>query len=62
MKLGTRVLQVNSVSMLGKTQEEALKVLQGVLDRLNLLVCDGYDPDAVKQTQNLDEVNLSCDI
>lgn len=36
--------------MWGKTHEEALKVLQGVLDRMNLLVCDGYDPDAVDQT------------
>ena len=33
--------------MLGKTHEDALKVLQGVLDRINLLVCHGYDPDLV---------------
>ena len=30
--------------MLGKTHAEALHVLQGVLDRINLLVCFGYDP------------------
>lgn len=41
--------------MFGKTNEEALKVLQGVLDRLNLLVCDGYDPDAVIHTSYSDE-------
>lgn len=44
------ILQVNSVSMLGKTQVEALQVLQGVLDRINLLVCHGYDPDAIPET------------
>ena len=35
--------------MFGKTHKDALKVLQGVLDRLNLLVCDGYDPSKVSQ-------------
>ena len=32
--------------MLGKTLEEAKKVLQGVLDRMSLLVCHGYNPSA----------------
>ena len=36
--------QVNSISMLGKTLAEAIRVFQGVLDRINLLVCSGYDP------------------
>lgn len=40
--------------MIGRTHEDALKVLQGVLDRLNLLVCDGYDPRAVTETLNED--------
>jgi hypothetical protein len=44
LKQGNRILQVNSISMLGKTHSEALQVLQGVLDRINLLVCFGYDP------------------
>ena len=39
--------QVNSVSVVGMTHEEALKALQCVLDRMSLLVCDGYDPSAV---------------
>lgn len=29
------------------THEESLKVLQCVLDRMSLLVCDGYDPSAI---------------
>ena len=36
--------------MFGKTQVEALQALQGVLDRINLLVCYGYDPDAIPET------------
>ena len=47
LSVGMRILQINSISMLGKTHEEALKVLQGVLDRINLLVCHGYDPCAL---------------
>lgn len=42
-------VQVNSISMLGKTLAEALHVLQGVLDRINLLVCFGYDPTTVSE-------------
>lgn len=37
--------------MLGKTLAEGLHILQGVLDRINLLVCFGYDPVAVSQPQ-----------
>lgn len=50
--------------MLGKTLAEALHVLQGVLDRINLLVCFGYDPTAVLEDhhescrrQNVDTVD-----
>jgi len=54
--VGMRILQINSISMLGKTHEEALKVLQGVLDRMNLLVCHGYDPSALPpQTIGMEE-------
>ncbi len=45
-----RILQVNSISLLGKTQEEALMVLHCVLDRINLLVCHGYNPEDVPDT------------
>lgn len=47
-------MQINSVSMLGKTRDDALKVLQGVLDRLNLLICDGYDPNAIARDQDVE--------
>lgn len=58
LKVGTRILQVNSVTLLGKTHDEALKVLQGVLDRLNLLVCEGYDPDTIDKSYNME--NRDC--
>ena len=37
---------MNSVSVLGKTLDEAKQTLQGVLDRMSLLVCHGYSPSA----------------
>ena len=55
--VGTRILQVNSVSLLGKSHGEALQVLQGVLDRINLLVCDGYDPDGVQELLTIDTMD-----
>ncbi len=45
------------MSLFGKTHDEALKVLQGVLDRLNLLVCDGYDPNMISMTESVEDVN-----
>ena len=47
LHVGVRILQINSASMHGKTYDEAMHVLQGVLDRMNLLVCFGYDPKAI---------------
>ena len=41
--------------MLGKTHAEALQVLQGVLDRINLLVCFGYDPTKVPPWESGEE-------
>ena len=55
--MGIRILQVNSVSLFGKTNEEALNVLHGVLDRLTLLVCDGYDPNIVARTLHSDTLD-----
>lgn len=40
--------------MLGKTLAEGLHVLQGVLDRINLLVCFGYDPVVVSHQHGKD--------
>ncbi len=49
LKVGTRILQINSISLIEMTYQEALKVQQSVLDRLHLMVCDGYDPDKVEK-------------
>ena len=43
LREGQRILEVNGQSLLGATNEEAVKVLRTAGDRLNLLVCDGYE-------------------
>ena len=47
LHVGMRILQINSASMHGKTYDEALHVVQGVLDRMNLMICFGYNPKAL---------------
>ena len=43
LREGQRILEVNGQSLLGATHEEAVKALRTAGDRLNLLVCDGYE-------------------
>ena len=38
-------LQVNGQSLLGATHQEAVKALRGVVDKLSIMVCDGFDPN-----------------
>lgn len=54
LAVGIRILQINSVSLIGKTHQECLKVLQGILDRMTLLVCNGYDPLSLISFSNSD--------
>jgi len=46
LKIGARLLEVNGQSMLGATHVEAVRALRNTGDKLNLLVCDGYDAEA----------------
>ena len=59
LQVGMRILQINSASMHGKTYSESLHVLQGVLDRMNLLVCFGYDPKSLPPPEGEDELEES---
>ena len=43
LREGQRILEVNGQSLLGATHEEAVKALRSAGDRLNLLICDGYN-------------------
>ena len=51
LKVGQRILEVNGQSMLGARHGEAVRGLRSAGDRLNMLVCEGYDPDEVEYWQ-----------
>ncbi len=51
LKVGQRILEVNGQSMLGARHGEAVRALRSAGDRLNMLVCEGYDPDEVEYWQ-----------
>eukprot|EP00117_Sycon_ciliatum_P010181 scpid44761/ scgid12187/ Protein scribble homolog; Protein LAP4 len=42
LKVGHRILQANSISMLGISHAEALQILRQSAERLHLMVCDGF--------------------
>ena len=47
--------QVNSISMLSATHAEAVQAVRQSVDRVTLMVCDGYNQDAYMTPQGVDE-------
>ena len=47
LKVGHRILEVNSVSLLGATHQVAVRALRSNTMEVSLLVCHGYDPEEV---------------
>ncbi|XP_065190337.1 kelch-like protein 3 [Sycon ciliatum] len=45
LRVGQKILQVNSISMHGTTHAEALQATRQSVDRLTLMVCDGFNAD-----------------
>src|SRR5205823_1273104 len=43
LKVGTRIIEVNGISLLGATHQEAVHSLRTAGDTIALLLCDGYD-------------------
>ena len=44
IKVGMRILEVNSVSLLGASHVDAVRALRTAGDNLTMVVSDGYDP------------------
>uniref|UniRef100_A0AAY4AZE8 Protein scribble homolog n=1 Tax=Denticeps clupeoides TaxID=299321 RepID=A0AAY4AZE8_9TELE len=51
LRLGMRILEVGSHSLLGMTHTEAVRVLRASGDCLVLLVCDGFDPQSASNIE-----------
>lgn len=40
---------MNGTSLLGSTHQEAVRALRSVGDTMNIMVCDGYDPNSTPE-------------
>lgn len=52
LKPGMRIIEVNDQSLLGVTHQDAVQVLRNQGNRIRVLVCDGYDPNAIYNNVN----------
>ena len=50
MKVGMRLLEVNGVSLLGATHQEAVNILRTSGNVITLVVCKGYDKNEVESS------------
>ena len=48
-----RLLEVNGVSLLGATHQEAVNILRGAGNTITLVVCKGYDRNEAEQALTL---------
>ena len=56
LRPGMRIIEVNEVSLLGATHQEAVHALRNAGNKIVLLVCDGYEPsDVSKRGSNIAE-------
>ncbi|KAK2166298.1 hypothetical protein LSH36_40g15062, partial [Paralvinella palmiformis] len=53
LHVGHRILEVNGQSLLGATHDEAVKILRSVNDRLEIMVCDGFEPSLIDMTSSM---------
>ena len=51
LQVGMRLLEVNGVSLLGASHQEAVNALRTAGAVIRLLVCDGYDAAQVERLQ-----------
>ncbi|KAG1666736.1 Protein scribble [Nymphon striatum] len=45
LKVGQRIIEVNEMSLLGCSYQEAFAALRNAPETFTLLICDGYDPE-----------------
>ncbi|KAK2720695.1 hypothetical protein QYM36_004549 [Artemia franciscana] len=52
LRVGMRIIEVNSNTLLGASHQEAVQALRNAGDTIRLLVCDGYDQSVVEKLQD----------
>ena len=51
LKRGDQILSVNSISLEGLSHQEAVNILRNAGDEIRLLVCDGFNPSALPNSE-----------
>ncbi len=54
LKVGQRIIEVNSQSLLGASHQEAVAALRSAGNSLHILVCDGFDDKATESHEDSD--------
>jgi len=60
LKVGMRLLEVNGISLLGASHQEAVNCLRSAGDVMHLLICDGYDAVEVERLQLEGKLAREC--
>lgn len=55
-----RLLEVNGISLLGASHQEAVNSLRSAGDVMHLLICDGYDAAEVERLQIEGKLARDC--
>ncbi|ESN98469.1 hypothetical protein HELRODRAFT_192938 [Helobdella robusta] len=58
LKVGQRILEVNGISLLGVTHDDAVQSLRSIQGGFTLLVCDGYQPKSEKDDEKINNQPL----
>jgi len=62
IKVGQRIIEVNGQSLLGATHQEAVNILRNAGDEIKLLVCDGFNPLLVPNSEDTVTTNAVTEV
>eukprot|EP00092_Neocalanus_flemingeri_P002644 GFUD01002832.1.p1 GENE.GFUD01002832.1~~GFUD01002832.1.p1 ORF type:complete len:1969 (+),score=355.00 GFUD01002832.1:159-6065(+) len=62
IKVGQRIIEVNGQSLLGATHQEAVNILRNAGDEIKLLVCDGFNPLLVPNSEDTVMTNAVAEV
>ncbi len=55
LKIGQRIIEVNSHSLLGETHDEAVNILRSAGNSIHMIVCDGFDVEVEERNHVHDQ-------
>lgn len=59
LRPGMRIIEVNDVSLLGATHQDAVHALRNAGNRIKLLICDGYEPGESQLSPSSNNIQIT---